>query len=178
MSDLACYTGGSGSWNVVLSTGIGWNSQFWNGGPEPAIPVTDQCIAGDFNGDGKTDLACWTGEGGSWNVVLSTGSGWNSQFWNGGPVLVGTVAQPRWTNGVSCRWEDSVSQRILMGMARPISPAISATGHPVRMRSSGTLVFQQAVDGILRLGRTAKDRQFPSPVSASAASSTPIARQT
>jgi FG-GAP-like repeat len=90
-ADLACYTGSDGSWNVVLSTGSGWKSQFWNGqaggfgGPDPAIPVTNQCFAADFNGDGKKDLACYTGESGSWNVALSTGSNWRSEFWNGGP---------------------------------------------------------------------------------------------
>ena len=91
-ADLACYTGSGGSWNVVLSTGSGWKSQFWNGaaggfgGPHPALPVTNQCIAADFNGDGKTDLACYTGSNGSWNVALSTGTNWKSEFWNGGPV--------------------------------------------------------------------------------------------
>jgi VCBS repeat protein len=87
-TDLACYTSIAGRWNVVLSTGHGWKSEFWNGGPGPALPVSDQCVTGDFNGDGRTDLACWTGEGGSWNVALSTGSGWQSEFWNGGPLLV------------------------------------------------------------------------------------------
>ncbi|HXM22446.1 MAG TPA: VCBS repeat-containing protein [Terriglobales bacterium] len=87
-TDLACYTGSNGVWSIALSTGSGWQSEFWNGGPEPALPVTDQCFAADFNGDGKTDLACYTGNSGSWNVALSTGSGWQSEFWNGGPLLV------------------------------------------------------------------------------------------
>ncbi len=86
-TDVACYTGG-GSWTVALSTGSGWNSEVWNGGPGPALPVTDQCVTGDFNGDGKTDLACYTGNTGSWNIALSTGTGWQSEFWNGGPLLV------------------------------------------------------------------------------------------
>jgi hypothetical protein len=87
-TDLACYTGNSGVWSVALSTGSGWQLQLWNDGPGPALPVTDQCFAADFNGDGKTDLACYTGNSGSWNVALSTGSGWQSEFWNGGPLLV------------------------------------------------------------------------------------------
>jgi hypothetical protein len=86
-TDLACYTGTSGIWNVVLSTGSGWKAEFWDGGPGVAIPVTDQCFAADFNGDHKTDLACYTGNTGSWNVALSTGTGWKSEFWNGGPAL-------------------------------------------------------------------------------------------
>jgi hypothetical protein len=84
-ADLACYTGGSGSWNVQLSTGSGWQSEFWNGGPGPALPLANQCFEGDFDGDGKTDLACYTGGSGSWNIALSTGMGWQSEFWNGGP---------------------------------------------------------------------------------------------
>jgi len=86
-TDLACYSVSNGSWTVALSTGSGWNTQVWSGGPTPAIPVTDQCFAADFNGDGKTDLACWTGSGQLWNVVLSTGSGWQSEGWDFGPIL-------------------------------------------------------------------------------------------
>jgi hypothetical protein len=86
-TDIACYSGSGGSWNVALSTGSGWTFEVWNGGPGPSIPVTDQCFAADFNGDGKTDLGCYTGNTGSWNIALSTGSGWQSEFWDGGPLL-------------------------------------------------------------------------------------------
>jgi FG-GAP-like repeat len=85
-TDLACYTGTGGIWNVVLSTGSGWKSESWDGGPGVAIPVTDQCFAADFNGDRKTDLACYTGNPGSWNIALSTGKGWKSAVWNNGPT--------------------------------------------------------------------------------------------
>lgn len=85
-TDIACYISG-GVWSVALSTGTGWNMQSWGGGPGPALPVTDQCVTGDFNGDGKTDLACYTGSAGEWNVALSTGIGWQSETWNGGPLL-------------------------------------------------------------------------------------------
>jgi FG-GAP-like repeat len=85
-ADLACYTGSGGIWNVVLSTGSGWKSESWSGGPDVAIPVTDQCFAADFNGDHRTDLACYTGNTGSWNIALSTGKGWKSEAWNNGPT--------------------------------------------------------------------------------------------
>ncbi len=87
--DLACYLGNgasgpnAGVWEVALSTGSGWQSETWPSGPGPALPVTGQCFTGDFNGDGKTDLACYTGTAGDWNVALSTGSGWQSEAWNG-----------------------------------------------------------------------------------------------
>jgi hypothetical protein len=87
-TDLTCYTGSSGTWEMGLSAGSGWQSDLWTGGAGPALPVTGQCLTGDFNGDGKTDLACYTGNTGSWNIQLSTGSGWQSEFWNGGPLLV------------------------------------------------------------------------------------------
>jgi RHS repeat-associated protein len=84
-ADLACYTGQGGNWHVVLSTGSGWSGTAWGGGPGPAIPVTNQCMTGDFNGDGKTDLACYTGQAGTWHVALSTGTGWSASGWGGGP---------------------------------------------------------------------------------------------
>jgi len=86
-TDIACYIG-SGVWTVALSMGSGWNMQSWSNGPWVALPVTDQCVIGDFNGDGMTDLACWTGTDESWSVSLSTGSSWQGSYWNGGPLLV------------------------------------------------------------------------------------------
>jgi len=52
------------------------------------LPMTQQCLSGDLNGDGKADLFCWTGEGSGWGVAISTGSGWQGSIWNGGPVPV------------------------------------------------------------------------------------------
>ena len=87
-TDLAC-VGVNGVWSVSLSTGSGWNTESWSSGPGVALPpVRDQCVTGDFNGDGKTDLACYTGSSGDWNVALSTGSGWLSQAWDGGPRVI------------------------------------------------------------------------------------------
>jgi hypothetical protein len=87
-TDLACSNGTNGTWNVGLSTGTGWNAESWSGGPVVPLPMTQQCLSGDFNGDKKADLDCWTGEGGGWAVALSTGSGWNASIWSGGPVPV------------------------------------------------------------------------------------------
>jgi FG-GAP repeat protein len=41
----------------------------WSGGPGPGIPIGNQCVTGDFNGDGKTDLACYTGNAGNWHAL-------------------------------------------------------------------------------------------------------------
>lgn len=84
-ADIACYTNANGVWYVALSTGSNWDVQEWNNGPSPAAPIGNQCMTGDFNGDGKTDIACYTNSGGDWHVALSTGSGWNAQTWGAGP---------------------------------------------------------------------------------------------
>jgi hypothetical protein len=80
-ADLACWTGEGGWWYVVLSSGNSWNLSNWLGGPTPPqewyeTPVGGQCFTGDFNGDGITDFACYSGIGGVWYVALSTGNGW------------------------------------------------------------------------------------------------------
>jgi len=87
-TDLACSDGVDSVWSVALSTGTGWNTQSWSGGPVVPLPITDQCLDGDLNGDGKADLFCWTGEGGGWGVALSTGSSWQGSTWSGGPAPV------------------------------------------------------------------------------------------
>jgi RHS repeat-associated protein len=86
-TDLACYTQQAGIWHVALSNGATWRGSHWDHGPAAGPHVGYTCVAGDFNGDGKTDLACWTG-GRHWHVALSTGSGWSSSGadWDDGPV--------------------------------------------------------------------------------------------
>ena len=76
-TDVWCET--NGTWTVGISTGSGWSTSTWNG---PALlwgrnflSVSDQCLTGDLNGDGKTDMWCETSSGsGTWTVALSTGT--------------------------------------------------------------------------------------------------------
>jgi hypothetical protein len=80
-TDVACWTGNGGRWYVALSTGTSWNESDWLGGPIPldewfVTPVVGQCFTGDFNGDGITDVACYSGSNGVWAVGLSSGKGW------------------------------------------------------------------------------------------------------
>jgi YD repeat-containing protein len=89
-TDMWCETGsGSGSWNVWLSTGTSWDHKTtWSNpspGPSPSFPIWNQCLTGDLDGDGKTDMWCKaTSEGGSWEVRLSTGTGWSAPTpWTG-----------------------------------------------------------------------------------------------
>jgi len=95
-TDLATVSrNGGGGWAdwiaVELSTGAGFSSRTWaaatpahmrNGGSHKDYVV----IPGDFNGDGRTDLATVTKNGGGgWGdwiaVELSTGNGFVSQAW-------------------------------------------------------------------------------------------------
>ncbi|MBL8954107.1 MAG: FG-GAP repeat protein, partial [Myxococcaceae bacterium] len=95
-TDLATVTpNGQGGWAewvaLELSTGSGFASTVWraatsghmrNGGAANDYKV----LTGDFNGDGKTDLATVTSTGGGgwaeWVAVeLSTGSGFQSTVW-------------------------------------------------------------------------------------------------
>ena len=84
-TDFACYTGANGTWQMALSTGIGWDSarSQWTGGPNPAKPG-DSCLTGDFDGNGKTDFACCSGSSFTWNMWLSNGNGWDESDWMNG----------------------------------------------------------------------------------------------
>lgn len=80
-TDLARSNGVNGNWNLGLSTGSGWQTNVWSGGPVPVyewnvIPVPGQCFTGDFNGDGIADVACYSGSNGVCAVGLSSGKGW------------------------------------------------------------------------------------------------------
>ncbi|WP_074907489.1 FG-GAP repeat domain-containing protein [Nitrosomonas communis] len=71
LTDIACHTLQGGEWHLGLAPKSGgtWIGARWYG-PAPAS-VADQCLAGDFNGDGRTDIACYTLEGSRWLVGLS-----------------------------------------------------------------------------------------------------------
>ncbi|HEY3357488.1 MAG TPA: RHS repeat-associated core domain-containing protein [Polyangia bacterium] len=90
-TDLWCYTGSNGSWWVGLANGSGWSGSYW-AGAWVGMPVTNQCLTGDLNGDGKTDMWCYTGADGVWWVGLSTGSGWAGYGWSG-PAPATPVSQ-------------------------------------------------------------------------------------
>ena len=93
-TDIGCYNSADGSWNVGLSNGHGFEVAVWKNGPTLAEgaggdkPLTDRCVFGDFDGDGKTDIACLVSSNadsdkGEWSVALSTGNGWKMSLWTG-----------------------------------------------------------------------------------------------
>lgn len=62
-----------------LSTGSRLIAHTWKGawGSGGAI------VAGDFNGDGRSDVMMWRESTKSWTVNLSTGSGFTALEWKG-----------------------------------------------------------------------------------------------
>lgn len=77
------YSNGNGIWRVCLSTGSSFNCQDWAG------PAADSAhvLVGDFDGDGRADIAMPPVVGGPQaapiSICLSTGGGFSCQSWNG-----------------------------------------------------------------------------------------------
>jgi autotransporter-associated beta strand protein len=69
-----------GDWWVAASNGSSFANQFWGSWPGPASNFVD-VQAGDFNGDGLTDIAGRNAQTGQWYVALSTGSSFNTTVW-------------------------------------------------------------------------------------------------
>src|SRR5260221_8228354 len=94
-TDIAGYTGIGGSWQVCISTGTGFDcgSQYWATNISGDVnTMASKTLVGDFNGDGKTDMAAWTQSGSMWAVCLSTGAGFACDYPNiNGAGVGGTV---------------------------------------------------------------------------------------
>ena len=75
-ADMMGFTGSGGTWHTCLSAGtssaLSFNCSYWNGGPGVGV---SSIVTGDYNGDGKTDLAAYTGVSNKWQMCLSSGSG-------------------------------------------------------------------------------------------------------
>ena len=63
--------------------GIDWTGSYPTA-LSPAIPIGDQCFSGDLDGDGKTDMWCYSGAGTGWNVSFGTANGFSAATpWSG-----------------------------------------------------------------------------------------------
>lgn len=91
------HSAGNGNWDVCLSTGTGFNCQVWTGATFPYNPVypdedfpSGHYELGDFNGDGRTDVAVMPAainQNAAWTICYSTGASFNCQsivFWSAG----------------------------------------------------------------------------------------------
>jgi FG-GAP-like repeat len=88
LTDIASWEDATAGWKTALSKGrhfddsVGGHGGTWIkdfGGPFPGF-----MLAGDFNGDGKTDIAGWNEEHKGWHVALSTGKGFDPSTEGGG----------------------------------------------------------------------------------------------
>jgi len=72
-TDIACINSSETGWNAVFSSGSGWRPQQWTNPDGVSVTAGQDCLTSDFNGDGKTDMACYTGRVGNgfWNVFLA-----------------------------------------------------------------------------------------------------------
>jgi RHS repeat-associated protein len=89
-TDIAHSRSQWGMWRISLSTGTGFVTQDWSTSPYVAIDDNtddkEQIITGDFNGDGKTDIAHARSGWEGWRVSLSNqdGNGFITQMWSSG----------------------------------------------------------------------------------------------
>lgn len=88
--DLAGFAGGN-DWDISLSSGTDFSSldHYWKGANTPPKDDLSNVRAGDFNGDGRTDIA--TANGSNWNIAYSTGTNFNNRS------TTGPVAGPNGT---------------------------------------------------------------------------------
>ena len=77
----------NGQWYVSLSNGTNhFNTSLWDSwSASPAVTWIDLQI-GDFNGDGKDDIAERYQQGGLWYVGLSNGSKFTTSLWDAWPT--------------------------------------------------------------------------------------------
>jgi hypothetical protein len=130
-TDFWCETGyATGLWDVRLSTGKSWTTVDYWSGSGPGVPVGNQCLTGDLDGDGKTDFWCETGPAtGIWDVRLRASAG---------DDVIQTVLNT--SGGFS-----SVVYTPAMRAGNAVLPG--STLYPVVANSSGRLLVTQMTTG-------------------------------
>lgn len=135
-SDIASAAWGLDSWQISLSARTSFlPPQSWSVGANLQLgEETHRAVAGDFDGDGRTDIAYLVAPGGAWLVSRSRGTFFENATWSGPDVdrwndvltsgkvteqrqvLVGDFNGDGKTDlrfvscaGTSCRWQESLS---------------------------------------------------------------------
>ncbi len=85
-TDMACVVPNTGNWVLAFFKEDTIETKTVRG-PSVAVPVSNRCLPGDFNGDSKTDIVCQQGDSPIWNMALSTGDSFLNEMWGDGPVV-------------------------------------------------------------------------------------------
>ena len=96
LTDIAAWVDGS-SLSIHLSTGSGFTVESWTAQLNASgdTPFYTWQRLGDFNGDGKTDIASWI-DGTSVRIHLSTGEGFATETWTAQLNTSGSAPFPDW----------------------------------------------------------------------------------
>ncbi|WPB78997.1 FG-GAP-like repeat-containing protein [Archangium violaceum] len=87
-------------WKMRLSTGAGFSSTDWmTAADHLGIDSTNYVVTGDFNGDGRTDIAFTRPQWNGWKMRLSTGNGFTSADWLTAADAMGTDGHNRIVTG-------------------------------------------------------------------------------
>lgn len=74
LTDIGTFTRNAGEWKVSVSNnGAFDNVQMWMSGFKGDNVERTYSVTGDFNGDGRTDIALFNADGGKWKFALSDG---------------------------------------------------------------------------------------------------------
>ncbi|ATB37102.1 hypothetical protein CYFUS_002523 [Cystobacter fuscus] len=99
-TDIAYTRPGWNAWKVCLSTGNGFTSANWGTDADQlAFDAYNHVVTGDFNGDGRTDIAYTRPGWNAWKVRLSTGNGFTSTLWGTATDYLATDAYSRVVTG-------------------------------------------------------------------------------
>jgi hypothetical protein len=66
-------------WYILNSSNGSVKSQTW--GASGGAPFNDVPVPGDYDGDGKTDIAIWRASTGTWYILNSSNGSVKSQTW-------------------------------------------------------------------------------------------------
>jgi hypothetical protein len=90
-ADIAVYRPSSGTWHIIQSSNGTVRAVQWGAPRAPGDPAGDIPVPGDYDGDGKTDIAVYRPSTGVWFIIQSSNGAVRAQQW-GAPRAPGDPA--------------------------------------------------------------------------------------